>query len=236
MDRDPWRGTVAGRAVLVGLVHVEHRVEVRVERAQRGGRRAGHRRRAAACGSGRRASRACAARPPPAARRAAPAPCGRRPRAAGGARGRAAGRRRSRRRAARARAGRTRGAGTAGRSSRRTRRGRAVGNGAEPDGDALHRPEPLHRVVNGLDAGRQRREVLSRRADHHDRTVDRAGEDARRAPQERGAVPLQRRLGLAHPRRAPAHEHHACRSGDRHLRDRRRVRRGRWMSGSLMRG
>src|SRR5690349_2013224 len=80
---------------------------------------------------------------------------------------------------------------------------------------ALHRPEPLDRVLRGVDALGQVGQLLPGSPYHDDRPVDRAGHHGGRAEQQRRTVPLQPRLGLAHTRRRAAGEHH-CRHWTRH--------------------
>ena len=86
---------------------------------------------------------------------------------------------------------------------------RAVGaavDGGEPGGQALQRPAPLALVLDHLHRGRQVRQVLPRRPDDDDRPVDLPADQPGDPAQERRAVPLQRGLRRAHPRRAPTGE------------------------------
>jgi len=76
---------------------------------------------------------------------------------------------------------------------------RLVSEGGQAGGQALDRPLALPRVVHQLDVFRQRRQLLAVGADHHDRAAGGPGQDADRAAQQRRPVPLQGRLGRAHP-------------------------------------
>ena len=63
----------------------------------------------------------------------------------------------------------------------------------------LHRPQPLDRVGHHLDPGRKLGELLVGRGDDQDRAADGAREQGGRAVQQRRPVPLQGALGPAHP-------------------------------------
>jgi len=79
-------------------------------------------------------------------------------------------------------------------------------------GDALHRALAFLGIVDDLDVFGQLGQFLTLRADHHDGTAGGAGQDADGAAQQRGPVPLQRRLGRAHPGGPPAGQYHARRT------------------------
>ena len=87
---------------------------------------------------------------------------------------------------------------------------RALADGGQPCGQPLERAAALARIVDQLDPFGQLGQRLPRSAHHDDRAVDRTPHDADDAPQQRRAMPLQRGLGRAHPRRAPTGEHDAC--------------------------
>ena len=93
---------------------------------------------------------------------------------------------------------------------RRIGGGRAIAHGGEPGRQTLQRPATLARVLDDLDAVGQCRERLAGRAHDDDRPVDGATDDPGDPPQERRAVPFERGLRRAHPRRAPAGEHDPC--------------------------
>ena len=69
----------------------------------------------------------------------------------------------------------------------------------QPGGDTLHRALALARVIGYQDALRQFREVLASGADDHNRAARRSRNDADRPAQQCRPVPLQCRLGRAHP-------------------------------------
>ena len=85
----------------------------------------------------------------------------------------------------------------------------------EPRGDPLHRALALARILDHQGAPGQVGEVLARCADDHDRAVRRAGHDAGRPAQQGRPVPLQGRLGRAHPRGPAARQHNS--RGNRHV-------------------
>ena len=90
---------------------------------------------------------------------------------------------------------------------RRERDVRAPAQRAESDGQSLQRTGALGGVEGDLDAGGQRRQLLARRGDRDHRPIlDRARQHPGDPRGERLAVPVQRGLGAAHARRAPAHE------------------------------
>jgi len=70
---------------------------------------------------------------------------------------------------------------------------------AEPGGQALHRALALARVVYHLHVTRQLGKLLAFGADHDHGAAGRPREDADGAAQQRRPVPLQGRLGRAHP-------------------------------------
>jgi hypothetical protein len=86
----------------------------------------------------------------------------------------------------------------------------AAVEGREARQQAGQRSSALDRVVRHLDPGRQRRQLLPRRADDHDRAVDGAGHEARHPAHERRAVPRQEGLGRTHARRSAARQDDAC--------------------------
>ena len=83
---------------------------------------------------------------------------------------------------------------------------RVPGRHGQTGGDALQRTAAGHRVVHDLHARWQRGQPLLRRPDHEHGPVDRPGGDPHRALQQRRAVPLEARLGAAHPGGATADE------------------------------
>ncbi len=76
---------------------------------------------------------------------------------------------------------------------------RTVHEGAQPGGQALDGSLALPRVVYHLDVRGQRGKLLARGTNHDDRAAGRPRQDADRTAQQRGPVPLQGRLGRAHP-------------------------------------
>jgi hypothetical protein len=77
---------------------------------------------------------------------------------------------------------------------------------SETDREPLQRAEPLDGVVEHLHRGRERWQRGARCAHDEHRPVDHASEHAGGAPQQRRAVPLERRLAGAHAPGAPAGE------------------------------
>ncbi len=86
-----------------------------------------------------------------------------------------------------------------------------AGHRREPDGQPLHGAEALDGVLGHRDARGKGRQLLPRRGHHDDRPLDRSGQDGGGPVEQRRTVPLQPRLGLSHPRGAPAREHDARR-------------------------
>ena len=85
----------------------------------------------------------------------------------------------------------------------------AVADGRQPGREALERAAALARVVDQLHAVGQRRQLLSGGAHHDHRTVDRPRHDAGDAVQQRRAVPFERGLRPAHARRPAPGQHDA---------------------------
>ena len=75
----------------------------------------------------------------------------------------------------------------------------------QPGGDALQRAAIRCPVDGALDA-HERRQLLPVGVHDHDRIGD-ALQDPGDAPHQRAAVPIEQRLGRAHPARPPAGEH-----------------------------
>jgi len=90
---------------------------------------------------------------------------------------------------------------------------RAVLQGGEAARHALEGSLRAGGVLDDLDGRRQWRQVLAAGADDDHRTVDAPGHEAGDTAQQRGAVPLQARLGLTHPRRAAPGQHDCCGRG-----------------------
>ncbi len=89
---------------------------------------------------------------------------------------------------------------------------RTPGEGAEADREAAEGALPLHRIGDRLDAGGQRRELLSGRRDRHHRpSVGRAEKDAGDPRDEGLAVPVEERLRPAHPARPAADQEDGAR-------------------------
>ena len=95
------------------------------------------------------------------------------------------------------------------RSRRHRRRGRAA-DAARPAASPCSGPWPSRASSTTVMAAGNGGSSWPVRADHDDRPVDRAGDDAGHAPQQRLPVPFERRLRAPHARRAPAGEHDAC--------------------------
>ena len=85
--------------------------------------------------------------------------------------------------------------------------GGVPGRGGQSDSQALHRPPAFLRVGVDQHLRVEGGQLLSRGTHDDHRTVDRATDDARYVAQQGRAVPLKRRLGGAHPRRAAPGKH-----------------------------
>ncbi len=142
--------------------------------------------------------------------------CGRQRPAAAGTRAPSGARRRARRRRQRTGAAPgvpARHAGTACRSSRRTPRRRGPAARRRPTAMPCNGSEALARVVEHLDVRAAGAGTgWPARTHDDDRVQTSPPEHAAGTAQQRGAVPLQGRLGRAHPGRTSPREHHAGRS------------------------
>jgi hypothetical protein len=84
-----------------------------------------------------------------------------------------------------------------------------AGDSGQSGGDAAHRAQSLDRIFDNLHAHGQGGQLLARRGNDNDRTVNGSGQERGGAVQERGAVPFERCFGRAHSRRSAAGQHHS---------------------------